>query len=97
MISPRSSSVNQRNTVKVKKKGRGLNVSNCTDRRQMDVEGQSTGAQIRQYSHTWPVFPLSRHPTLYSPQASAEIRIKGRWLIWKKISDPNTKNTQKGI
>lgn len=50
MISTRSSSVNQRNTIKVKNKD--LNVSNCTDRRQMDVERKSTGAQIRQYFHT---------------------------------------------
>lgn len=63
----------------------------------MDAERQSTGAQIRQYFHTWPVFPLGGHPTLYFPQASAEIRFKGRWFIWKRISDSEDKNTQKGF
>lgn len=63
----------------------------------MDAERQSTGAQIRHYFHTWPVFPVNRRAALYSPQARAETRIKGRWIIWKRISDPGDKNTKKGI
>lgn len=81
LISTRSSSFSQRNTVKLFLKA--LNVSNFTDRNKMVTEIQLTNAQIPQYIYTWPVFPLSRHPILYSPQAKAKIRIRGRWFIWK--------------